>query len=84
MTPAWLRLRKGARPPPSFSVPGASRGQGASRGGKPTMITMQHIPETLVPWEKNPGKQTFAMQSARKIGNFWGNIFRSRDGTLEL
>ena len=48
------------------------------------MITTQQIPDTLALWEKNREKKVFAMQKAGKIGNFWGNAFRGRVGTLEL
>ena len=54
------------------------------RVAETTPITTQQIPESLAPWGKNREKITLAMQKAGKIGNFWGNAFPSRVGTLEL
>jgi hypothetical protein len=48
------------------------------------MITTQQIPATLAQWEKNREKKAFAGQNAGKIGNFWGNGFPDRVGTLDL
>jgi len=48
------------------------------------MITTQQIPAILALWEKNREKKVFARQKAGKIGNFWGNAFRGRVGTLEM
>jgi hypothetical protein len=61
---------------------GGPEGEKAKRGADTTYYATN--PRTVGALGEKSSAMAFTMQSAGKTGHFWGNVFRSRVGTLEL